>query len=247
MNTDYKVVRFKGRTMSFMTVSIDCSHHRPEYTPHSIGAREVLWINQAPWVYTCQTYTSYRPHALIMAAGHQLTLRPVDMRDATSPTRRPAHYGPPPGPSSSSSSSASYGSPPPASNGHNVHVPDANLPQGQPGTPITSAPKPYPPPPTGHDLMRLFPPPPPSQFSELKGGPTSYFFQRQERAFFAQAGREQIRIRLDAEFAPRPSPTTDTPSAPTTMPRTWAAPPASACPHTSHVRQVVPLVPVCIR
>ncbi|KZV67715.1 hypothetical protein PENSPDRAFT_653821 [Peniophora sp. CONT] len=183
-----------------------------------------------------------------MAAVHQFTLRPVDMRDATSPTRHPAHYGPPPGPSpSSSSSSSSYGGAPLAANGHNVHVPDVNLPQGQPGTPINSAPRPYPPPPTGHDLMRLFPPPPPSQFSELKGGPTSYYFQRQERAFFAQAGREQIRIRLDAEFAPRPSPPTANTPAPTSMPRNWAPPQAPAHPHPSHVRQVVPLVPVRIR
>ena len=185
-----------------------------------------------------------------MAAVHQYTLRPVDMRDATSPTRHPSHYGPPPGPSpSSSSSGSSYGGAPSApTNGHNVHVPDVNLPQGQPGTPINAAPRAYPPPPTGHDLMRLFPPPPPSQFSELKGGPTSYYFQRQERAFFAQAGREQIRIRLDAEFAPRPSPPTANAPAPTRMPsRNWAPQPAPAHPHPSHVRQVVPLVPVRIR
>ncbi|VDB92194.1 unnamed protein product, partial [Peniophora sp. CBMAI 1063] len=97
-------------------------------------------------------------------------------------------------------------------------------------------PRAYPPPPTGHDLMRLFPPPPPSQFSELKGGPTSYYFQRQERAFFAQAGREQIRIRLDAEFAPRPSPPTANMPAPTSMPsRNWAPPQAPVHPHPSHM------------
>ncbi|VDB99513.1 unnamed protein product [Peniophora sp. CBMAI 1063] len=185
-----------------------------------------------------------------MAAVHQFTLRPVNMRDATSATRRPSRYGPPPSPSpSSSSSGSSYGGahcgP---TNGHNVHVPDVNLPQGQPGTPMNVAPRAYPPPPTGHDLMRMFPPPPPSQFSELKGGPTSYYFQRQERAFFAQAGREQIRIRLDAEFAPRPSPpTTDMPALTSMFSRNWAPPQASVHPHPSHVRQVVPLVPVRIR
>ncbi|KAI0308565.1 hypothetical protein OF83DRAFT_1033292, partial [Amylostereum chailletii] len=61
----------------------------------------------------------------------------------------------------------------------------------------------YPPPPTGHDLMRLFPPPPPSQFSVLKGGPTSVYFHRQERAFFAQAGKEIIRVRVESDFAPK--------------------------------------------
>ncbi|VDB96863.1 unnamed protein product [Peniophora sp. CBMAI 1063] len=173
-----------------------------------------------------------------MAAVHQFTLRPVDMRDTTSPTRHPAHYGPPPSPSpSSSSSGSSYGGAPSGrTNGHNVHVPDVKLPQGQHGTPMNAAPRAYPPPPTGHDLMRLFPPPPPSQFSELKGGPTSYYFHRQERAFFAQAGREQIRIRLDAEFAPRPSPSTANMPAPASMPsRNWAPPQAPIHPYPSHM------------
>ncbi|EIM84232.1 uncharacterized protein STEHIDRAFT_169990 [Stereum hirsutum FP-91666 SS1] len=71
------------------------------------------------------------------------------------------------------------------------------LPQGQPPTPRN-----YPPPPTGHELMRLFPPPPPDQFSMLKPGPTSIYFHQQERAFFAQAGKEIIRVRVESDFQP---------------------------------------------
>ena len=185
-----------------------------------------------------------------MATLHQYTLRPVDIRDTTAPTCHLTRYGSPPGLlSASSSSGSSYGGSPPAPiNGHNVQALDVHSPQGQSGTSTKAAPRTYPPPPTGHDLMRLFPPPPPSQFSELKGGPTSYYFQRQERAFFAQAGREQIRIRLDAEFAPRPSPpTANAPALHSLSSRNRAPQQAPAHPHPYHVRQVVKLVPVRIR
>ncbi|KAI0043412.1 hypothetical protein FA95DRAFT_1479409, partial [Auriscalpium vulgare] len=60
----------------------------------------------------------------------------------------------------------------------------------------------YPPPPTGHELMKLFPPLPPDHFSALKPGPTSIFFHRQERQFFAQAGKEIIRVRVESDFPP---------------------------------------------
>ena len=71
--------------------------------------------------------------------------------------------------------------------------------------------------------MALFPAPRPAD-PELRQGPTSGFFQRQERAFFAQAGREALRVRLeigtDAESHPKPS----------TIPRTWPQLP----PHPQH-------------
>ncbi|KAI0000775.1 hypothetical protein BJV74DRAFT_944587 [Russula compacta] len=60
----------------------------------------------------------------------------------------------------------------------------------------------YPPPPTGHDLMRLFPPQPPEQPIFLKQGPTSLYFRRQEHQFFAQAGKEIIRVRVESDFPP---------------------------------------------
>ncbi|EIM79777.1 uncharacterized protein STEHIDRAFT_69093, partial [Stereum hirsutum FP-91666 SS1] len=63
-------------------------------------------------------------------------------------------------------------------------------------------PRNYPPPPTGHELMRLFPPPPPDQFSILKPGPTSIYFHQQERAFFSQAGKEIVRVRVESDFQP---------------------------------------------
>jgi len=60
-------------------------------------------------------------------------------------------------------------------------------------------PRKYPAPPTGHDLMALFPPAPPDNFPEMRPGPTSGYFQRQERAFFAQAGKEIVRVRVEVD------------------------------------------------
>jgi hypothetical protein len=60
-----------------------------------------------------------------------------------------------------------------------------------------SQPRKYPAPPTGHDLMAMFPAAPPDNFPELRAGPTSGFFSRQERQFFAQAGKEIVRVRVD--------------------------------------------------
>jgi len=57
----------------------------------------------------------------------------------------------------------------------------------------------YPAPPTGHDLMAMFPPAPPDNIPEMRAGPTSGFFQRQERAFFAQAGKEIVRVCVDVD------------------------------------------------
>jgi len=61
-------------------------------------------------------------------------------------------------------------------------------------------PRKYPAPPTGHDLMALFPPAPPEVFPEMVPGPTSGFFRRQERAFFAQAGKEIVRVRVEVDL-----------------------------------------------
>ncbi|KAF9529112.1 hypothetical protein CPB83DRAFT_853246 [Crepidotus variabilis] len=60
----------------------------------------------------------------------------------------------------------------------------------------------FPAPPTGHDLMAMFPPAPPDNIPEMRPGPTSGFFQRQERAFFAQAGKEIVRVRVDVDLTP---------------------------------------------
>jgi hypothetical protein len=59
----------------------------------------------------------------------------------------------------------------------------------------------YPPPPTGHDLMAMFPPAPPNKFETLPGfKSTSDFFKCQERAFFAHAGKEIVRVRVEGDF-----------------------------------------------
>ncbi|KXN92544.1 hypothetical protein AN958_05399 [Leucoagaricus sp. SymC.cos] len=58
----------------------------------------------------------------------------------------------------------------------------------------------FPAPPTGHELMALFPAAAPESGPETRGGPTSGFFQRQERAFFAQAGKEIIRVRVEVDL-----------------------------------------------
>jgi len=49
--------------------------------------------------------------------------------------------------------------------------------------------------------MAMFPPAPPDNIPEMRPGPTSGFFQRQERAFFAQAGKEIVRVRVDVDLA----------------------------------------------
>ncbi|KAK7448480.1 hypothetical protein VKT23_013741 [Stygiomarasmius scandens] len=57
----------------------------------------------------------------------------------------------------------------------------------------------YPAPPTGHDLMAMFPPPSPGNFP-ARPEPTSGYFEQQERAFFAQAGKEIVRVRLEVDL-----------------------------------------------
>ncbi|KAJ7868527.1 hypothetical protein B0H14DRAFT_310306 [Mycena olivaceomarginata] len=113
-------------------------------------------------------------------------------------------------------------------------------------------PRRYPAPPTGHDLMALFPPAAPDT-NEIRPGPTSGYFQRQERAFFAQAGKEIVRVRVDVDLqepdskgrsAQRswpPAPSTSALSTPNTAP---AVSPA-LYPRPAHARgPSVPATPV---
>ncbi|KAF5329388.1 hypothetical protein D9619_008955 [Psilocybe cf. subviscida] len=73
---------------------------------------------------------------------------------------------------------------------------DVDLSQAPDGLPSRK----YPAPPTGHDLMAMFPPAPPEAFHEMRPGPTSGFFQKQERAFFAKAGKEIVRVHVEVDF-----------------------------------------------
>ncbi|KAJ3778432.1 hypothetical protein FB446DRAFT_699153 [Lentinula raphanica] len=63
-------------------------------------------------------------------------------------------------------------------------------------------------PPTGHDLMAMFPPAPPSVASmppNRRTEATSGYFHLQERAYFAQAGKEIIRVRVDVDMRDLPA------------------------------------------
>lgn len=100
----------------------------------------------------------------------------------------------------------------------------------------------YPAPPTGHDLMALFPPAPPVICPEMAPGPTSGFFQMQERAFFAQAGKEIVRVRVEVDL---PSGSEPEPSKPRIGPsRPWptVASSASASHHSPGLQS--PSVPL---
>ncbi|ESK93294.1 hypothetical protein Moror_14557 [Moniliophthora roreri MCA 2997] len=57
----------------------------------------------------------------------------------------------------------------------------------------------YPAPPTGHELMAMFPP---SCNIPVRPEPTSGYFQVQERQFFAQAGKEIVRVRVEIDLPP---------------------------------------------
>lgn len=87
----------------------------------------------------------------------------------------------------------------------------------------------YPPPPTGHELMRLFPPQPPEQPLFLKQGSTSLYFRRQEHQFFAQAGKEIIRVRVESDFPPTPARTSKG-KEPVSVPHSWSAHPHAPLP-----------------
>ncbi|PPR05428.1 hypothetical protein CVT26_011306 [Gymnopilus dilepis] len=96
----------------------------------------------------------------------------------------------------------------------------------------------YPTPPTGHDLMAMFPPAPPDNFPEMRPGPTSGFFQRQERAFFAQAGKEIVRVRVEVDF-PHGQEPEQAKARPLSTGRPWMNGPSSgssSAPHHSPVQ-----------
>ncbi|KAF5366763.1 hypothetical protein D9758_006505 [Tetrapyrgos nigripes] len=99
----------------------------------------------------------------------------------------------------------------------------------------------YPAPPTGHDLMAMFPPPSPGNFP-VRPEPTSGYFERQERAFFAQAGREIVRVRLEVDFdssdQPKPSRSRD----PTTSP-SWRPQGPNSHPQSSPSSSSYPSLP----
>lgn len=136
------------------------------------------------------------------------------MQTASSPTRRSssAHSDltPSRSPSSSPLTSPSRSAAPTSPGNIGVGTSIVNTPEVQPRTSVTnSTSPPYSPPPTGHDLMRLFPPSPPNQFSENRIGLTSRYFRRQERAYFAEAGRREIRtvrLRLSPDLELRRTP-----------------------------------------
>jgi hypothetical protein len=91
---------------------------------------------------------------------------------------------------------------------------------------------------TGHDLMAMFPPPPPDNFPELRAGPTSGYFQRQERAFFAQAGKEIVRVRVEVDLQNALEQDPTPPKIRTGAPRPWPShqQPSSSVPHHSPVQ-----------
>ena len=85
--------------------------------------------------------------------------------------------------------------------------------------------------------MALFPPAPPASFPEMRPGPTSGFFQRQERAFFAQAGKEIVRVRVEVDVPPPSADDTHNPkSREPAAPRTWPQLP----PHPPHQSPIHP-------
>ncbi|KAF6750372.1 hypothetical protein DFP72DRAFT_513660 [Ephemerocybe angulata] len=96
----------------------------------------------------------------------------------------------------------------------------------------------YPAPPTGHDLMAMFPAPPPDNFPEMRPGPTSGYFQRQERDFFKKAGKEILRVRLEVDMPYDSSnpelgkPSASLSRANSSSSRPW--PPTAAGPSSSH-------------
>lgn len=141
---------------------------------------------------------------------HDMSPSPSPTASTTSPDDHPAYKVPAPVPSRPSPPTTANGRPrrpfsPSSLRGDYMRAytrvqrhsrcADLDLSQSNDGQP-----RKYPAPPTGHDLMAMFPPAPPDNFPEMRPGPTSGFFQRQERAFFAQAGKEIVRVRLEVDL-----------------------------------------------
>ncbi|KAJ7055201.1 hypothetical protein C8F01DRAFT_1211658 [Mycena amicta] len=110
-------------------------------------------------------------------------------------------------------------------------------------------PRRFPAPPTGHELMAMFPPPPPAGAPELRAGPTSGYFAKQERQFFAQSGKEIVRVRLDIDMPQQQQhhhPTQKQPRRPSTgtaLPKPTATTPwpATGSPASAQPGQPAPL------
>ncbi|KZT00273.1 uncharacterized protein LAESUDRAFT_559837 [Laetiporus sulphureus 93-53] len=91
----------------------------------------------------------------------------------------------------------------------------------------------YPAPPTGHELMALFPAAPPTNH---RPGPTSGYFLQQERNFFAQKGKEIVRVQIEVDM-PRDDGDQKSRARDPAAPRQWtAAPPNGVPPHATAQR-----------
>ncbi|TRM63133.1 hypothetical protein BD626DRAFT_495603 [Schizophyllum amplum] len=170
-------------------------------------------------------------------------LRPVDTTHSTpSPTAstasprddlRAPHMKPPSLPSPPSSSSGPQ--PRPFSPGA---LRDVDL--GYDGASAESSRRHYPPPPTGHDLMAMFP----AKRPECKPpAASSDIFARQERAFFAQAGREIRRLDAPEAAAPRGWPGHNQPLQPAPHPMTPVQNGGGSYPYPPPGARPVPMPP----
>lgn len=103
----------------------------------------------------------------------------------------------------------------------------------------------YPSPPTGHDLMAMFPPNPPPA---LLPGPTSGYFHSQERAFFSRAGdNSMFRVQIDIDMPMQDSNKGKARAVPSRQ-RSSVSPPHAGGPHRNnnpqHRSQTIPINPV---
>ncbi|EMD30907.1 hypothetical protein CERSUDRAFT_120250 [Gelatoporia subvermispora B] len=90
-----------------------------------------------------------------------------------------------------------------------------------------TGPRKYPAPPTGHELMALFPPSPPTT---MRPGPTSGFFEREERAFFARKGKEIVHVHIEVDMGPGGEDAKAKARDPGGVPRAWPQGHAHALP-----------------
>ncbi|KAH8077093.1 hypothetical protein BXZ70DRAFT_706688 [Cristinia sonorae] len=168
---------------------------------------------------------------------------------------RPVHDRPP-SPSSSSSTVSDRSPPPPHSSTRLVNPIPATTLKQPPRRPLSPSslrdvdlsnrgslpPRKYPAPPTGHELMALFPPPAPLN---VRSGPTSGYFQREERAFFAQAGKEIVRVQFEDDHPRGAKALLHSPSSAELRPRQqpWLETTAAATQHISPTTRNLPPVP----
>ncbi|KAH9829310.1 uncharacterized protein C8Q71DRAFT_891019 [Rhodofomes roseus] len=91
----------------------------------------------------------------------------------------------------------------------------------------------FPAPPTGHELMALFPLPPPNAAI----GPTSGFFFEQERAFFARKGKEIVAVQIEVDMHPHPQ---SHPAHPQQVPVSFGEHPARQASGSPHGHALAP-------